>query len=358
MDKPTKVQHYVWRHYLAPWTKELKSNGGLYVAMKRSDGWRLLGAPSSFWLVPLMSIAFEKFFYDLSDTTDADFEAAKLLTDQYLKKIHPNSEYSSDYSLVYDNRFQRDFLEKEYISEIEKSSIKFLDRLCKGELPYKELKHYALREKLNNDIINILLNGEDTPNRDVEAKEALDEMTSGPDEKFEFYEFLALQMLRTKYAKNISDNLLATDENLKTAEFSSALHTLIIPSEVCYLATRFSRSNLHTVVLKNNTDIPFIATDNPVINLDTDYLSGIAPTQMTLYSPFAPNAALICTSSVSQDQTFTVDDSDMVFTLNQKAINACDRQIYSNDKTYLEEIVAVLNSRLKAPFSLYSNNIS
>src|ERR1700747_697482 len=64
MSDLKKRQHYVWRHYLKPWTNE----GGIWTYFKDLD--KIIKAG-------LMVVAQEKYFYELIDFTEAEEDFLK-----------------------------------------------------------------------------------------------------------------------------------------------------------------------------------------------------------------------------------------------------------------------------------------
>lgn len=88
------------------------------------------------------------------------------------------------------------------------------------------------------------------------------------------------------------------------------------------------------VFLQNESEVPFITGDQPIINL-----CGSDVEKVAFYYPLKPDLAMIFTSEQTQ---FSGDSHDVsrieVETYNYRIYVKSDRQIYGNDPVYLKAL--------------------
>ena len=112
MGTTIKKQHYIWRKYLIPWTNNNLETGTIFVYRKNPRGTQQVIEQRE-----LMKIGFENYYYDISGFTDKDISIFK----QFIEYLQENQIIKLDFSLSNWNfaKIQKDFIEKEIISEIE-----------------------------------------------------------------------------------------------------------------------------------------------------------------------------------------------------------------------------------------------
>ena len=98
------------------------------------------------------------------------------------------------------------------------------------------------------------------------------------------------------------------------------------------------RKAYRIVFLKNATAIPFVAGDQPVINM----LDPSATDDLELYYPLSPRLAMVLTKDVGKfpDRTRNVTSFE-VERHNYAIYSKSEDQIYSNDQSYLSDLVRV-----------------
>lgn len=97
-------------------------------------------------------------------------------------------------------------------------------------------------------------------------------------------------------------------------------------------------NNFNIKILKNETSINFITSDQPVINLYADYESNIPPSELMLYYPVSDKFALL----VGGKTSFEIEhltEIDRVNVLNYKIIEAHDNFLFSSDEKQLKDLV-------------------
>ena len=90
------------------------------------------------------------------------------------------------------------------------------------------------------------------------------------------------------------------------------------------------------VFLRNETAAPFIAGDQPIVNL----LDSTAPDEIELYYPLSPRLAMIFAVNPHRHST---NDREVTFeeveNLNRIIIAKSDDQVYANDAAYLRSLI-------------------
>jgi hypothetical protein len=102
------------------------------------------------------------------------------------------------------------------------------------------------------------------------------------------------------------------------------------------LGASFARqkSTYRIVFLNNHSDVSFIASDQPVINL-----FGSSDPEVDLYYPLKPNLAMIYTANPSRYGAENIELGRFgVESYNHRLYAQSDTQIYGNDPTYLKEL--------------------
>jgi hypothetical protein len=132
------------------------------------------------------------------------------------------------------------------------------------------------------------------------------------DDRFNFLYFVSIQYFRTKALKE------RWITNFKPALSHPQWNSLGIPKEHICLENLHSlfmwefqnacayglrKKNAHLTILTNKTSIPFITSDQPVINLRADYqdLSN-ETTELVFYYPITPNIAITINDENTEDR--------------------------------------------------------
>ena len=96
------------------------------------------------------------------------------------------------------------------------------------------------------------------------------------------------------------------------------------------------RKNFRIIVLDNNTQVPFITSDQPIINMLTDGKSFDVPEKMELYYPLSPTQAMLYLEKTTPIGKFnnpiSVDDAHRY---NQMMLDHSGLRVFSNSEEYL-----------------------
>ncbi|MBU1020265.1 MAG: DUF4238 domain-containing protein, partial [Firmicutes bacterium] len=149
--------------------------------------------------------------------------------------------------------------------------------------------------------------------------------------------FTALQFLRTLRNRNAILNAM-THKQIRDAIEKTWNYGKFI------LANRFGASiyKCKIQIFHNKTNIPFITSDQPVINLDAKFNSdGTPPKTMKLYYPISPQTALCFIPGPMETEHKNVEDYYEVETLNDLMHKWSEVHTFSNYeimlKKYIEE---------------------
>lgn len=167
------------------------------------------------------------------------------------------------------------------------------------------------------------------------------------DTKRDFLYLLSLQHFRTKAArerlisigKNLSGSkeefasLVINKDNLRMDHLSYHLFWFAeaMVADVLY------EKNAHLTLLINNTETPFVTTDQPIINLLADYQDSTDEvTNMVYYYPISPKIAITVNDSNIDDKLDLL--KEQVEKYNQKLINASYEFIFADNEKVLRTI--------------------
>jgi Protein of unknown function (DUF4238) len=96
------------------------------------------------------------------------------------------------------------------------------------------------------------------------------------------------------------------------------------------------RRNFQIVVLDNDTEVPFITSDQPIINMQTDGKNFDVPEKMELYYPLSPTQAMLYLEKSTPTGKFnnqvSIDDAHRY---NQMMLDHSSLRVFSNSEEYL-----------------------
>lgn len=207
-------------------------------------------------------------------------------------------------------------LDEDYMSELEGESKKWLD---------------ALKNKSSDFYYEEVLHIEGEPY---------------DDESFHFLYFLCVQMFRTDATKErwiagFKPSLDHPDlEKLKVSRENIDLENLVphfFWEFQNLLAYNLRKNKAHLTILINESSVPYITSDQPVINLKADYSNiGAEIEEMVLYYPISPKIAITVNDNNSE-RIITLSEND-VRSYNSIIAKASYHEVYGDSKTILMEI--------------------
>jgi hypothetical protein len=291
-------QHYVFRRYLKPWAAKDQ-----LVVLRKGEIRK-----SS-----LTNVAVEKHFYKLQPITPED---VTLIQDTILKSAN-------------------DFVRSNAESLIQCFSLPFA---------IKELieMNPAVDPQVSAWLEEQIVNGEENLHCGIEEglMGALDDMLDGnteffldPKASYEFLYAICVQYMRTKRMREaigaVKSPLAGSDMNRVRG-----LYTLISAMRIA--DSLYEERGKHRLVLLNNqTGIPFITGDQPIINLHATF-GEVAPESLEFYYPISPTKAMVLVTAATNVPA-TVS-GDRVSTLNGLIVKNSHDQVFSNSIEYLESL--------------------
>ncbi|MBR6124578.1 DUF4238 domain-containing protein [Candidatus Saccharibacteria bacterium] len=271
-----KKQHYVWEYYLKAWCFE-----GNKVWCNR-DG-KIFSASTE-------NVAQERRFYEIAPLTKDELGLIEACIEKSPKENHSllKSKLQNliDHSSYNDNT-RKNALEDEY-ADMERRTIPILQSLRKGSI-----------DILDNEYDKII-----------------------------FSIFTGMQYTRTPKCRKgkisgLPDGLFQISDNFLF------YWSYIFLSESIGSWTSSSKISL----LKNETKIPFITGDQPVINIKSDYDNTPAK-ETRLYYPISPKLALLFDEKETFDNSISVED---VLFYNKKIKQASETLIIGNQKDAVKD---------------------
>nr|WP_198148547.1 DUF4238 domain-containing protein [Sphingomonas sp. Y57] len=307
MSKLTANQHYVWQYHLRAWATPKK------LWCKRHD------QPEPFSTTP-RNVASERYFYEFQELLPVDLAYIEQLIDR-----------SGDTGLREANRgwvtfFQRTFVIRRALA----------DRTI--AVPLKAQLETELRniERMLGETYHQGIEGRTVPLLDALRRQD----ASFHDDEGQcatFIQFLTLQYFRTAKLRN--DMLAIANPLPHDMARTWPIEAFIYATNVGASLYRQRRS-YRLLFLPNETDIPFITGDQPIINL-----IGIETEELDFYYPLSPKLAMIYTATPERypgagrpTSRFQVEH------YNFRMFARSDAQIYGNDPAYLKAVAALPKS--------------
>jgi hypothetical protein len=156
-----------------------------------------------------------------------------------------------------------------------------------------------------------------------------------------FCNFVAAQHMRTQGVKNRTIARLKDRMGLDASRIWDVLALILGFNLGCSLF--LERRSRKLTLVRNDTEIPFITSDQPVINILSD--GEAAPEALSLYYPMSPTLALYMEQPNEVEKLpFETMTGEAVMFLNAKIATASHRQAYGHVP---EPLQAVLLTRAK-----------
>ena len=301
-----KNQHYVWQHYLNAWAAE-----GTFCCYRQKDKKLFPTQPKV--------VASETYFYETQRLTDAD----KKFLEDFIGRAS-------------DERLRA--LNRDYV-KMTQLSFHLRERLSAAYLLP------AARTGLENELRWVERNLIERYHAGIENKcqDILDSLRSESDAFYQdevrsvdFLYFLSLQYFRTAKMREGLRNMpsyVPGHDPRRTAAILNHIHATNVGASLYR-----ERKAYRIVFLRNGTAIPFIAGDQPVINMLDPY----ATDDLELFYPLAPRLAMVLTNDAVKfpDRTRNVTRLE-VEPYNYAIYSRSEDQIYSNDESYLRSLIGM-----------------
>lgn len=311
--KKKRGQHYVWSYYLTSWSNESEQvyclrNNTVFEAnpkkiAKARDFYRVRNLSAEEILILEKGFIKEDWHEDIKQINR---EWIELFTKLFRVKEQLERVGEWNEKKEYDMDVMLNNLVEDFHSEIEKANITRLD-------------------SLKNKDMNFLQSEE---------------------ERFDFIFFLCLQYVRTNMMKNnVLRSFAAGPVSIPPKQIENIWSILYFILATNLALNLSSNSGYCVKILRNDSSVPFITGDQPVVNTHANYSIYDEETkELELYYPINPMMALLITSLNCEDKPAIVDIEDnKVIMYNTLIYNASEEQIYSNDLTTFKELIKVKN---------------
>lgn len=277
-------QHYVWRKYLEPWCVDGKV-------------WCHRRGAAPFHTNPI-NVAVERDFYELKQLTKNDIVFIQKVVIDPIKN-DTLRDLNAGWISTFDNIFrlehalrETDWIPEEFIVE--------LDR-CMHNL---DEDHHNRMEQVAEDYLGALHKGD-----------AL--FYDDDDCAVDFTYFLAGQYFRTK---NIRDSVLRSFRNISipgvSVERAWPIMRHIFTTSIAFNLYA-KRRDYKLVLLNNVSELEFITSDQPVLNVHAAGRSGEIVEEVEFYYPVSPSMAVI----ISNDEKYAKTRVESIGPVNVSYLN-------------------------------------
>lgn len=303
MRKPTRRQHTVWRKYLRAWASDDK----IWCAMADKR-----------FPADLMKVGQERDFYRIREMTDEDiaFVHATFIAPMN----NPNLQKLVEQWIVH---FDRVRALRQSFEEIGVDARSALEPLY---IELEEKLHGAIEQHAIPLLDRLLVS---------EAFCLVDEGDYG-----DFMHFMMTQYFRTS---RMFGNLRRSmgDRFLGTLERSMGVLRHIMATASGWTLVN-ERDTMKPYLLTNDTEVPLIAGDQPVINmLAVELPADVAVEDCEFYYPLSPHKALVVTRS-DRFSTGRISDAGMACEFNRLIALSAERQIYAAKMSDLKDVMGLV----------------
>lgn len=296
MNTETKKQHYVWRKYLNPWklnTEEKKV-------------WTLIIKTSKVDNISLMDVAQASYFYKMYELSPIEIQVCRNLAMQFPPFVQPFAEtllkgYEAiSYNMMTESD-KRDF------------ALHYIDNM---QTCIEKMGSPLLNCKCLNDLKNI-------------------------QNKYQAIFYLCVQYSRTYKMREVGI------VGYKDFPLKSELYKKVFPFISLLMATTIGHNlvvgnpNTRYIFVRNETSIPFVTSDQPVINLKKDEVDEDGFTKdLELYYPISPSRAIIISQNHLLDEYSEIQaDESFVEDKNRKMFENASLYMFANNKEILNEML-------------------
>lgn len=318
LENKKRDQHYVFQAYLKKWVN------------KNEKLWCL--REGKVFEVKTNNIAFEKDFYRVNSLNSNEIEFIKL--------------FFSKESVVFKNGMNR-FLELYTTIDRNEKFFELIDNLYSIEIPEVSDAVADINEIIDIARNNIMeefycdFEGEACGWLKNLCEENVDFLyASSKAEKEKFITFVSSQYFRTKRMKDYTMKVLKKAEKyFVSKEFpqgSIKAENLYQPM-LWLLSTKFADAilNAQITLIINKTDVSFITSDQPVINLKADYKDlSQQPDELVFYYPISPRAAVKINDNLCVKKIELKNEND-VHEYNDLINRAAYKMIFSKDESVI-----------------------
>jgi len=324
MGNKKRRQHFVFQAYLRAWT----GNNKLWCVRNGDEPFN----------TRTENVANERDFYRIKSLNDDerklyDFILSKTNPDVKKALIEHSEHYLAPIGIQQDIQMISEFFKGiENIPEEIKDEILKLEKLADIAINNTEEDYHCGIEGESIKWIDAL------KNRDLSFYYE-PEKTADSNERYDFLFFVCTQYFRTKAVKErwiltmkptLNNNswkvLNVESENISLENLSH--HVLWFVKSLCFY--EFIKKNSHLTLLVNDTDTPFVTSDQPIINLKADYqnLSNEA-SELIFYYPISPTVA-ITVNDENRDNEIKLT-KQQVDEYNWKMITSSHENIFANN---------------------------
>lgn len=265
----------------------------------------------------LMNVGQQSYFYKVNSLTEQDISFVR---DMFLSDVDDAA------CLIYERLFSL----FRHVAQVENLE---LDSSNSGIEKLKQ--HYAnnLEEEIQSEI-------------ESQGDPCLAQLLSGDARFFEndksvahFLNYLCMQYLRTK--KHHDALVSGVTGNNREQIIKCANLIRIVFSSRLAASLYVNRANYKLVIVKNISDIPFITSDQPVVNfLDIKTDKSQQTEEFGLYYPLSPKLAVFLVEKEIFGSVLEMSfDKASVEEFNQIILNASHEQVYASSETQLKSFL-------------------
>lgn len=345
MGETVKKQHYIWRNYLSDWTDTGdRFKGKIYVMRKE-----LKGNQKKIEFRELEKIGFENYYYDITNFKQTDIDILSQLID-YIQK-NEVIKVGIAFEALNNASIQRDYIEKNIMCNYEniETENNFFEKIKNYDLSfYQDSNNQIILDKLKKNVLDSIMYNEETTVEEILKLVKDFSVDNAKDTKYDFNCFFWMQYLRTPRVHNdVKKNIEELKHSYKVIKdldekFLSNMLMIFMSNRLAMNITKNFSSSI--LLFKNNTDVPFITGDTPIINLSRDENSEIN----IFHYPLSPKIAIqliivpknSSMATVNKNMIMELDKefACLINSLNKRIAENCVNEIYSNSEISLSNI--------------------
>ncbi|EEZ40958.1 DUF4238 domain-containing protein [Photobacterium damselae] len=299
-----KNHHHVWANYMRRWSPDNKQ---VYYTTKKNNDIRLDS---------VKSIAVERDFYRVKPLKPEHVQVIRIWSLKSPKDLHElHMSYLNDY-------LKMQYMESLYVQSGKKDET--VDKLIEAWKSNGIENYHTAHENEVQEILEALAN------RDLSILDKDDNM-------IKFMQFFGHQIARTKNFKDTISN--AADNHIKTLTLECWWFIGYMFGMSIGRSLYLDRKDDTHCLLINDTDIPFITSDQPIVNVHPALTAEVKPPEdheCDFYYPISPNVAYMINKSSRFPCGMVQVSVDVVEEMNINIAKRANFHIIGNSKESLK----------------------
>lgn len=309
-EQLTKRQHYVWRRYLRPW-KQNPNDKGLWTCLLEHKKIAVIGE---------VDVAQASYFYKIEELNTKQLE----FLSKYVS-MQPPTIKKYGFDLLNQYKVYADLMAKMRAGDSTLTSIPDIDHKLK-EIEINTFEHLNGKIEIQG---SSLIDCRSISDIKSMSKSVLDESMH-----YLWVQYMRTRGMKESFVSSMADRPEMQEIGDKTWPFMLFLNTANL------WLTGIKKDDARYTIIINNSNIPFIVGDQPVINIrDNKVDNNGYVTECELYYPLSPDRALLVSFDKGPKYSEVRKGCLWVKTVNRKIWDHSTLHVFGSNEKVLKDML-------------------